>query len=547
VGQFESGAGGEPSPYGHTRRSFIHSLASMGGTALAVAGMEALGFGFASAQTGPPALTQGKTAKVVILGAGLAGMTAAYELGKMGYDVQILEARATAGGRSQTARKGWVNEEVTGSRQVCEFDEGQYMNMGPWRIPWHHTATLHYVREFNVPLEIVVNDNDAAYVMMKSGKGPLSGKRIRKGELTQDMRGYEAELLAKTVRQGALDAQLTAEDRELFIQYLIRDGSLNSKSLNYDGTVDAGLHAQPVARAYSVRPGAGVSPGPGVTLPPYPLKDILTANAWKAVVNAAVWEHPQTMFQAVGGMDMITKGFERHVGPKIKFQAVVQKISQAPNGVRVAYKDASGATTEIAADYCICTIPLSVLNGIPTEISAPFKAAMQKCAYAPVNKIGLQMKSRFWETKHEIFGGHVWTDKPGVNYISLPSTGWYGKKGVILGYYTVNPADAARISALSPANRIKFALEAGTEIFPEYTSEFDNGVSKSWHLDRYNLGGWASWSEEGRQEAYPVLCEPDGRIYLSGEHLSYLGGWQAGAIESAWQQIAKLHARVQQA
>ena len=245
-------------------------------------------------------------------------------------------------------------------------------------------------------------------------------------------------------------------------------------------------------------------------------------------------------------MDMIARGFERQIGRKIKFQAVVQKISQTPTGVRVAYKDASGSTVEISADYCVCTIPLSVLNGIPVDISAPFKAAMQKCAYAPVNKVGLQMKSRFWETKHEIFGGHCWTDKPGVNYISLPSTGWFGKKGVILGYYSVNPADAVRISALSPADRIKFALEAGTEIFPEYTQEFETGISKSWHLDRYNLGGWANWSEDGRKNAYPVLCEPDGRIYLSGEHLSYLAGWQAGAIESAWQQIAKLHARVQQ-
>ena len=61
------------------------------------------------------------------------------------------------------------------------------------------------------------------------------------------------------------------------------------------------------------------------------------------------------------------------------------------------------------------------------------------------------------------------------------------------------------------------------------------------------LGGWAEWSPTGRKEAYPVLCEPDGRLYLAGEHLSYLGGWQAGAIESAWQQIAKIHARVQQA
>jgi monoamine oxidase len=60
---------------------------------------------------------------------------------------------------------------------------------------------------------------------------------------------------------------------------------------------------------------------------------------------------------------------------------------------------------------------------------------------------------------------------------------------------------------------------------------------------QYNLGGWAEWTEEARASAYPKLVEPDGRIYLAGEHLSYIGGWQAGGIESAWAQIAKLHKR----
>ena len=186
------------------------------------------------------------------------------------------------------------------------------------------------------------------------------------------------------------------------------------------------------------------------------------------------------------------------------------------------------------------------MSGIPSDVSKPFKAAMQSCSYAPVTKIGLQMKQRFWETKHEIYGGQCYTDEPGIGVISLPSTGWHGKKGVILGMYGVVPSDTIRISSLPPADRIKKALAGGQEIFPEYTESFEAGIVKSWHLDRYNLGGWANWTEEQRKSAYPLLCEPDGRIYLSGEHLSYLAAWQAGAIESAWQQIGKIHARVQQ-
>jgi monoamine oxidase len=60
---------------------------------------------------------------------------------------------------------------------------------------------------------------------------------------------------------------------------------------------------------------------------------------------------------------------------------------------------------------------------------------------------------------------------------------------------------------------------------------------------QYNLGGWAEWTDKTRAAAYPTLVAGEGRILLAGEHLSYLTGWQAGAIESAWQQIAQIHER----
>jgi monoamine oxidase len=230
----------------------------------------------------------------------------------------------------------------------------------------------------------------------------------------------------------------------------------------------------------------------------------------------------------------------------IRYSTVVEKIRQSATGVTVSFKGADGKTGEVTADYCVCTIPLSVLKQIDLDASAPFKAAMEGVAYAPVNKIGLQMKTRFWEDKHHIYGGHIYNDIPGIGSISLPSYGWQGQKGVLLGYYNFG-GEAARISAKKPADRAAFAVAGGQKIFPEYAENFDNAFSFSWHLAEHNLGGWAEWGEDGRKNAYPVLCEPDGRLYLAGEHLSYLGGWQAGAIESAWQQIAKIHARVQQA
>ncbi len=519
-----------------TRRRFFEQLAAVGGLSLAMAGMDALGFGFSSAQAAPPALTGGgKGKKVVILGAGLAGLTAAYELSKAGYEVQVLEARSFAGGRCQTARKGFQHTDLAGNSQTCDFDEGLYINHGPWRIPYHHHSTLHYTKLFGIPLEIVVNDNDAAYVYFEKGAGALTGKPIRKGQIAADARGHTAELFAKIASKGDLDAALSPADRETFIAYLANEGRLSRADLSYTGTD---------GRGFEVAPGAGLNPG--TPSAPFPLSDVLSSKTWRVLSSVAGYEQQRTMFQPVGGMDQIAKGFEKHVGPAIRYSIVVDNIKQGPDGVKVSFQDAAGKPGEVAADYCICTIPLSVLKNIPMDVSKPFQAAMSGVSYAAVNKIGLQMKRRFWEEDHGIYGGHIYTDMAGIGSISLPSTGWQSQKGVILGYYAFG-GEAARISARSPKDRAAFAVAAGQKVFPQYAESFETAFSFSWHLAEHNLGGWAEWSDEGRKDAYPILNDPDGRIYLAGEHLSYLTGWQAGAIESAWLQVAKLHARVQQA
>ena len=99
---------------------------------------------------------------------------------------------------------------------------------------------------------------------------------------------------------------------------------------------------------------------------------------------------------------------------------------------------------------------------------------------------------------------------------------------------------------MTPAERIRHALAIGSKIHPDvYEREFESGFSVAWHLVPHSLGGWASWSGDARREHYPTLNEPDGRLYLAGEHLSYMTGWMSGAIESAWLQIEKIHDHAQ--
>src|SRR3954453_23328686 len=137
-----------------SRRDLLSLIGAVAGSAAMYPAMTPLRLASESGYKGPIKL-QGdpKGASVLILGAGLAGMTAALELRKAGYKVQLLEFNSRPGGRNWTLRGGDRFTELGGATQTCEFAEGLYINPGPWRIPHHHRTLLDYCRRPNVAPE----------------------------------------------------------------------------------------------------------------------------------------------------------------------------------------------------------------------------------------------------------------------------------------------------------------------------------------------------------------------------------------------------------
>src|SRR5262245_17361509 len=186
-----------------TRRQLLERFAAAGGASLAYEAMTGLGLLEAAQQAPFDLRGQGDGVRVAIVGAGLAGMTVAYELGKLGYRCQVLEARGRPGGRAHTIRRGTVSEEE-GPTQVAAFDEGLYFNPGAMRIAYHHTTTLHYCRELNVQVETFAVACESAYLYQMKAAA-LNGKRVRLREVRTDLAGYVSELLSKAVSEAALN------------------------------------------------------------------------------------------------------------------------------------------------------------------------------------------------------------------------------------------------------------------------------------------------------------------------------------------------------
>jgi len=504
-----------------TRRSFLEQLGAVGGSSLVFSALTSWDQ-IAGAAGQKPGLT-GRPAKskVLILGGGLSGMVVGYELGKLGYDYQLLEARERVGGLQWSVRKGAEHTEVNGGeRQACTFDEGQYVNVGPWRIPYSHEAVLNYCRELNVPVQVFLNESDENYFYFEgNAAGPLSNKKVRLREVKADLTGAINELLVKAIDQKKLDLPLTEEDQKRLTNYLVNQGYLDRQTRTY--------------RAFENR-------GEG---DPYQLAQLLQGPFSQRIRSVPAMEGTTAapMFQPVGGMDQISKGFQRAMDAKrITFGAEVQSVIQDAGGVKVTYLDTkSNKKTEITADYVVVCLPLNLVARLNINLSPDLMQALKQVNYSNSAKVGLAMKRRFWEEDDRIFGGHLYSNLP-IGEFSYPSYDYFTRKGVLLGLYANGPVGNLLDQPI--AARIEHVLMHASKVHPQIRTEFESAYAVWWRKVKYNEGGYASGVSAERRK---ILSRVDNRIVLgSAANTPHSEpDWQEGAISAGWQALESIHER----
>jgi monoamine oxidase len=505
-----------------TRREWLGRLGLLGGVGLVEAALRELAISPAHAETPRPVLApqQGRGKSVVILGAGIAGMTAAYELGLAGYKCTIVEARARVGGKNWTIRGGDVVEFTDGSRQQCRFGEGQYFNAGAGRVPSHHKALIDYCRRFDVALEVEVNSNHNASFQNDTANG---GRPIALRRAYNDLRGHVSELLAKSINQHLLDAQMTPHDRERMLMFLKAYGDL-APDLTYAGSTRSGYLSLP-----------GAAGDAGMMEPAVPMKTLLDLDMWHDVMFDELFVMQSTMLQPVGGMDQIAQAFAGALGDVIRRGHAVTRIGRQGDGVRITTQDATtGATSAIDANHCISTIPLAVLSAIPADFSPDVRRAIAAPGSHMRQKLAFQ-GPRFWETDFNVFGGVTYLKNPNA-VIWHPSNGFLSPQGVLVLY-----GGEKEISSQPLDRQPALGRAAIARIYGQHAETLVDPVSVTWGKIPYSLGTGAVF-EPDTQWAYDRLNRGDGPFFFAADYLSHINGWQEGAIRSAYHAIAMMTA-----
>ena len=452
---------------------------------------------------------EGVRKRVVIIGAGIAGLVAGFELTRQGHDVVILEAQHRVGGRVYTLRN---------------FAPGLYAEAGAMRIPRVHDLTLGYCELFGLELRPFVMGNPKTLVH-------IGGQRLTAEEADREPGKLPFELAEH--ERGRTWTELWNEATREFRERYEAGGqeSLDDLLREYD--------------QYSIREflkERGFSEG---ALELYGVMSFREANMNAAVVEQLreiVGRSFEDMQEIVGGMDLLPKAFYHHLRDSLRFGAKVTALEQDDASVTAHYETPAGRFS-VTGDYAICAVPFSVLRDIEV-LGRPFTREKQKAIrelnYNASTKILFQVRRRFWEEEDGIIGGTTVTELP-IRRICYPSySDPEDQRGTLLASYTWGQ-DALRWGAMDEEGMIEQALEDVAQIHPSIRTEFEVGAAYEWYDDPFARGAFALFEPEQQTRLQADIVRPEGRIHFAGEHTSLYHAWIQGALESGIRAAKEIH------
>ncbi|HEX2076227.1 MAG TPA: FAD-dependent oxidoreductase [Longimicrobium sp.] len=446
---------------------------------------------------GPP----GPPRRVVVIGAGLAGLSAAYELHRAGHDVTVLEAGGRVGGRVLTLRE--------------PFMDGLYAEAGGQQVYREHQAVQRYAAELGV--ELVHPEITGTGMMVLRGRRiPHRAKEL---QLQTPLALSEEEMhLGIWAVWGRRIMPLVEEVRASGDPEA--PGWPPASLARYDGMSFGELMRE-----------CGISPGAAEMLC---LGDLGVLGEGVDSVSALVHlrglalVRPGPPWVVRGGTERLPLAFAARLGARIRLRSPVVQVRRHEAGVQVVHQD-GGAHRTLDADFAVCAVPHPLLAQLDIQPppDAGFMRAVRETPQTSVTRIFLQFRRRYW--LDDGWSGYASTDTP-LQLVSPATLSQPGERGILEAYLAGDRARAA--ARMDEEERIRFTLEHVERIFPGAAAHFEVGVSQVWDDEPWVRGAYAWWRPGQLVEFAAHPPRPAGRVHFAGDHTTARAGWMEGALQS---------------
>jgi monoamine oxidase len=448
---------------------------------------------------------EGTRKRVIVLGGGIAGLVAAFELAREGHDPLVLEAQHRVGGRIYTLRS---------------FAPGLYAEAGAMRIPQAHDLTLAYCRLFGLELRPFV---------MGSPKGLIhvGGQRLT-----------AADADAEPDRLGfpVAEAERGKSCSDLWEAAI---AGLRERVQKEGGAGWEAIVAQ--WDSYSLEEYLQAMGWSAGAIEMFGVVNFLESdmqNAFLEVLREDLGAAYADMHEIVGGMDRLPNAFAAALADNIRFGAEVQALEQDESSVTVHFRSPGGLFS-VAGDYAVCALPFASVRQLETRFSHAKQRAIRELNYSASTKVLMQVRDRRWETEDGIEGGATCTDLS-IRRMNYPTPDPTTRRGVLLASYTWGQ-DALRWGSLDEGSRIEQALDDVEQIHPWIREEFEVGASHAWYNDRFAGGAFALFDPGQQSTLQPDVLAREGRVLFAGEHCSLYHAWIQGALESGIRAAREIH------